>query len=495
MKRKDTVRLDQLLIEAASRSIDISGVACDSRRVKKGDVFVAISGAHQEGSVYATAAAKAGAVAIIGAIPRPHELATDIPYIRVKDPRVTLAHMAAKFYAGQPKTVVAITGTSGKSSVADFTRQIFAGCGHEAACLGTLGVTTSQGIEYGALTTPDAITLHQALQTLQQQGISHLAMEASSHGLDQHRLDGVKLSVGAFLNLGRDHLDYHRTTSAYFAAKMRLFDLVFPGHPAVINLDGDRAYDAIKYARARGLHVITVGRQGETVHLVHSRREGFAQKLLVEVYGRRYDLILPLIGDFQTQNALMAAGIAIAVGENPDHIMPILSHLQGVKGRLEQVANVNGAMVVVDYAHKPEALSAVLDTLRPYTTGRLICVLGCGGDRDAGKRPIMGRIAAQKADLVIITDDNPRTEDAGSIRIDILKGIKGAKRKVREIANREEAIHAAIKELQSGDVLVVAGKGHETGQIIGDITLPFSDHAVVEEAVKHYFPETKDAAA
>jgi UDP-N-acetylmuramoyl-L-alanyl-D-glutamate--2,6-diaminopimelate ligase len=476
------VQLNHLLKEATSNTLEVTGVACDSRTVTSGDAFVAISGAKEEGICYIESAVAAGARAIISNHPRPTSLPDTIVHVQVKDSRIALAHMASHFYTGQPKTTVAITGTSGKSSVAEFVRQIYSACGHNAACLGTLGLTTSAGIQSGALTTPDPVSLHKTLQHLHASGVTHLAMEASSHGLDQHRLDGVRLSAGAFLNLGRDHLDYHPTMEDYFAAKMRLFDLVLPGQPAVINLHADKGLEAAAYARARGLHVITVGKAGETVHLVHARPDGFGQKLLVEAQGHHFDVHLPLIGDFQVQNALMAAGIALATGEDAERVMPALAHLNGVKGRLEQVATYNGASILVDYAHKPEALAAILDTLRPFVTHRLICVMGCGGDRDAGKRPIMGRIAAQKADMVIITDDNPRTEDPESIRIDILKGVKGS-HKPRNIGNREEAIHTAIRELQAGDVLVVAGKGHETGQIIGSTTLPFSDHEVIKAAV------------
>jgi UDP-N-acetylmuramoyl-L-alanyl-D-glutamate--2,6-diaminopimelate ligase len=476
------VQLNHLLKEATSYTHEITGVACDSRAVKAGDAFVAISGAKEEGARYIEAAVKAGASAIVSNHSRPASLPDAIVHVQVKDSRIALAHMASQFYSGQPKTTVAITGTSGKSSVAEFVRQIYAACGHNAACLGTLGLTTSVGIQSGALTTPDPVSLHKTLQHLYASGVTHLAMEASSHGLDQHRLDGVRLSAGAFLNLGRDHLDYHPTMDEYFAAKMRLFDLVQEGRPAVINLDSERGEEATAYARSRGLHVMSVGKEGQSVRLIQASPEKFGQNLKLQAQNQRFDIHLPLMGDFQVQNALMAAAIAMSTGEEAHRVIPALAHLQGVKGRLEHVATVKEASILVDYAHKPEALAAILDTLRPFVTNRLICVIGCGGDRDAGKRPIMGEIASQKADVVIITDDNPRTEDAQSIRSAILKGMKGA-HNVREIGNREEAIHTAVHELQSGDVLVVAGKGHETGQIIGTTTLPFSDHEVIKAAV------------
>ena len=478
------MRLDQILSEAKSIDVEISGIACDSRHVQQGNVFVAISGSNQDGSAYIDAAIAKGAVAIVSDKPYPASLTNAVPYIKVLDARIALSQMSAQFYAGQPQTIVAITGTSGKSSVAEFVRQIFAKCGHQAACVGTLGITTDHGIEYGTLTTPDAVSLHKTLQSLHQQGVTHLAMEASSHGIEQHRLDGVKLAVCAFLNLGRDHLDYHQTMDAYFAAKMKLFDMaaVSKSNAAVVNLDGERGEQAAQYARDHGLNVVTVGKQAHDVTLIHSEQEKFSQKLTIEYQQKRFDVVLPLIGEFQTQNALMAAGIVIATGEPAEKVIPLIATLTGVKGRLEQVAISNGAMIVIDYAHKPEALMAVLDTLRPYTTGQLVCVMGCGGDRDAGKRPIMGEIAANKADIVIVTDDNPRTEDPEKIRAAIISGMKNTKN-VFNIADRRHAIETAITMVKAGDILIIAGKGHETGQIIGQITLPFSDHDVVQKAV------------
>jgi UDP-N-acetylmuramoyl-L-alanyl-D-glutamate--2,6-diaminopimelate ligase len=312
-------------------------------------------------------------------------------------------------------------------------------------------------------------------------------MEASSHGLDQRRLDGVRLTAGGFTNLGRDHLDYHPTVDDYLAAKLRLFDtLLAPGLPAVINADGPYADRAIEAARRRGLKVQTTGRVGETIRLLEARTEGFGQDLTIRapsgLHRQRdetYRVRLPLIGAFQAENALVAAGLAIAPGGHPPAVMAALDTLKGAPGRLEKIGEVDGAIALVDYAHKPDALEHVLDTLRPFTTGRLVCVFGCGGDRDRGKRPIMGRIAVEKADTVIVTDDNPRTEVPAAIRAEILAGAPGA----REIGDRAEAIHAAVRELRPGDVLVVAGKGHETGQIVGDRILPFSDHDVLRAAI------------
>ena len=336
------------------------------------------------------------------------------------------------------------------------------------------------GAVYGSLTTPDPVTLHATLSALAGEGVTHLAMEASSHGLDQFRLDGVSLAAGAFNNLGRDHLDYHPDSEAYLAAKLRLFrDLLRPGQLAVVNADGDRSADAIAAAKERRLRIITTGLAGEGVRLASWSRAGSHQHLEVLYSGRRYDVDLPMIGDYQAQNALVAAGLAIGCGETPDQVFAALAGLSGVKGRLEIVGRCAGAPVVVDYAHKPEALSAALDALRPLATGRLICVFGCGGDRDKGKRPIMGRIAAERADVVIVTDDNPRSESPSCIRAEILGGAPEA----REIGDRAEAIAAAVAMLGPGDVLIVAGKGHETGQIVGDKVLPFSDQEVVLDAI------------
>jgi UDP-N-acetylmuramoyl-L-alanyl-D-glutamate--2,6-diaminopimelate ligase len=386
---------------------------------------------------------------------------------------------AAVVHPRQPATIVAVTGTSGKSSVADFTRQIFQALGHEAASVGTVGIVTSKGSKYGSLTTPDPLSLHASLDKLAGEGVTHLAMEASSHGLDQRRLDGVRLAAGAYLNLGRDHLDYHPTVEDYLDAKLRLWDLLPAGAPVVINRDGAFADKASVAAVAKGHPIIGVGRAGETLTLLEVLREGFSQRLRVRAQGREIEVVLPLVGDFMAGNALVAAGLAVATGEAPEAALNALSGLVGVPGRLERVGSLKGGLAVVDFAHKPDALEAVLATLRPYAAGRLICVFGCGGDRDRGKRPVMGQIAADLADLAIVTDDNPRTEDPAVIRAEIL----AASPKLTEIGDRAKAIRHAVGLLGAGDVLVVAGKGHETGQIIGDRTLPFSDQDVVRAAI------------
>lgn len=464
----------------ADAGLRVSGLVFDSRKVRPGEVFVAVPGARVDGAVFALAAARAGACAIVGEGPRPAELPSGVVYLKVPDARRSLALAAARLHPRQPGTVMAVTGTSGKSSVADFVRQIEQAQGHPSASVGTLGVVTETGALYGSLTTPDPISLHATLDQLAGEGITHLAMEASSHGIDQRRLDGVRLSAVAFTNLGRDHLDYHATPQAYLSAKLRLFDtLAEPGTPAVVNLDGAQSDAFMEAARKRGLRPFTVGRAGQDLRLVDVTTERFAQRLRISAAGREHETSLPMPGLFQVENALVAAGLAIACGSEPESVLASLAGLTGVAGRMERVGEVNGALCLVDYAHKPEALAHVLEALRPFASGRLVCVFGCGGDRDRGKRPIMGAIAADKADVVIVTDDNPRTEQPAAIRAEILAAAPGA----REIGDRAEAIRTAVRELRPGDVLVVAGKGHETGQIVGERTLPFSDHDEIRAAI------------
>ena len=457
----------------------VAGIAFDSRKVAQGEAFVALAGAKADGAQFIADAAARGASAIVSGQPRPVGLAPGIAFAEVSDPRRALSLAAAKVHPRQPATIVAVTGTSGKSSVAEFPRQIFMALGREAASLGTIGIVTAAGADYGSLTTPDPLSLHASLDRLAGEGVSHVAMEASSHGLDQRRLDGVRLTAGAFLNLGRDHLDYHPSVEDYLAAKLRLWELLPAGAPVVINRDEPYAAEAAQAASAGGHPVIGIGRGGDRLKLLSVEREGFSQRLRVGVDGREVEVMLPLVGDFMAGNALVAAGLAIAAGEEPQAAVAALSGLKGVPGRLERVAEHDGGLVVVDYAHKPDALAAVLRTLRPYASGRLICVFGCGGDRDRGKRPLMGKIAAEGADIAIVTDDNPRSEDPAAIRAEILAAAPG----LREIGDRAKAIAAGVAELQPGDLLVVAGKGHETGQIIGDRTLPFSDHETVRQAV------------
>ncbi|MBS0240650.1 MAG: UDP-N-acetylmuramoyl-L-alanyl-D-glutamate--2,6-diaminopimelate ligase [Proteobacteria bacterium] len=458
----------------------ITGLTADSRAVKPGYLFAALAGSRTDGSRFiADAIAKGAAAILIGARATFPAAPPGVAILRSSEPRRSLALMAARFHGAQPQVIVAVTGTNGKTSIAEFTRQIFAHCGRQAASLGTIGIVRPSGADYGGLTTPDPVALAATLSGLAKEGITHLALEASSHGLDQHRLDGVRLTAAAFNNLGRDHLDYHPTMEAYLAAKLRLWQLLQPGQPAVVNADGPAAAEAIAAARDRGLPVLTTGLAGHTLRIADVRTQGFRQHLSIEYGGAIRAVELPLIGTYQAGNALVAAALAMATGEAVDEVFAALPHLKGVKGRLEVVAEAKGGIAVVDYAHKPEALSAALAALRPFAKGKLICIVGCGGDRDRGKRPIMGRIAVEQADVAIITDDNPRSESPAAIRAEMLAGAKGA----REIGDRAEAIRAGVALLGRGDVLLVAGKGHETGQIVGDKTLPFSDHDEILKAV------------
>jgi UDP-N-acetylmuramoyl-L-alanyl-D-glutamate--2,6-diaminopimelate ligase len=478
------VRLGELLpeskIDARHARLDIAGIAADSRKVKAGFLFFAIAGAKADGSHFARSAAAAGAVAV-AAEQRPDGLPATIAFVPVRNARRALALAAAKFFPRQPGTIAAVTGTSGKTSVAAFTRQIWAALGFPAASIGTIGVVSPRGEKYGSLTTPDPVELHRMLDQLAGEGVTHLALEASSHGLDQHRLDGVRIAAGAFTNLSRDHLDYHPTIEAYLAAKLRLFEeLVAPNGTAVIDADDCYAGQVVEAAKKRGLKIMTVGVQGDDIRLVGGAIDGFAQVITIAHGGKTYKVKLPLVGAFQVQNAAVAAGLAIATGADPARVFAALEHLTGAKGRLEFAGSKNGAPIFIDYAHKPDALAKALAALRPYASGKLVVVFGAGGDRDAGKRPIMGRIAAENADRVIVTDDNPRSEQPAAIRAAILAAAPGA----TEIGDRAEAIRAGIAALQAGDVLLIAGKGHETGQIVGDRILKFSDHDAVAAALQ-----------
>src|SRR6516164_1187372 len=374
--------------------------------------------------------------------------------MRVANARRALASIASKFFPRQPATIAAVTGTSGKTSVAAFTRQIWAANGHRAASIGTVGIVSPRGESYGALTTPDPVELHRSLDALVGDGVSHIT---------------------------RDHLDYHHDFASYLSAKLRLFEELLPrGAAAIINVDHECADLVQSAAQARGLAITTVGRKGSGIRLVESVRDGFGQKLQLEHQRKHYRIRLPLVGEFQAENALVAAGLAIATGEDAGAVFAALEHLDGAKGRLERVGENRGAQIFVDYAHKPDALAKALEALRPYVSGRLVVVFGAGGDRDRGKRPLMGAVAAAKADRVIVTDDNPRCEDAAAIRAAIMAAAPGA----AEVGDRREAIRRAIAELQAGDILLIAGKGHETGQIIGDRIMPFSDHEAVATALK-----------
>lgn len=485
MKLRDLIGQDvpgnDAAIEPAAAALEVAGLALDSRVVKPGDLFFALAGSKTDGARFIDAAIAAGAAAVVG----DHAPAAGkVPFITVANPRRALALAAARFFPAQPATIAAVTGTSGKTSVAAFTRQIWERLGHVSASIGTIGLVSPKRTVYGSLTTPDPIALHRQLDEIAREGVTHLAFEASSHGLDQYRLDGVRISAGGFTNLSRDHMDYHPTVAHYLAAKLRLFrELVSPDGAAVISADHDCSAEAIEAARSRGLRVMAVGRKGdgagEGIRLVGAEVEGFSQVLALEHRGKRHSIRLPLVGEFQIENALVSAGLAIGTGSDAANVLASLEHLEGAKGRLERVGERNGAPIFVDYAHKPDALAKALQALRPYAKRKLVVVFGAGGDRDAGKRPIMGEIAADNADGVIVTDDNPRSEKPETIRAAILATAKGA----REIGDRAAAIRTAVEELQEGDALLIAGKGHEIGQIVGGEVLPFSDHEAVAAAL------------
>lgn len=462
------------------RDVEVSGVSSDSRQVTPGILFFAVSGSKADGATYAGDAAKRGAVAVVAA--KGADLSSaGLPVIAVDDPRRALALAAAKFYGSQPETMVAVTGTSGKTSVAAFTRQVWKHAGFAAASIGTTGVVAPGRVEYGQLTTPDPVALHKLLAELATSGVTHASMEASSHGLDQRRLDGVRLAAAGFTNLGRDHMDYHPTVEDYHRAKLRLFDTLLPkGAPAIVFADDPWSEPTIAAARAAGLDALTVGRNGQFLALKRVEHERHRQRAEIECGGTIYEIDLPLAGDFQVSNSLVAAGLAIATGTDVAKALAALEHLEGAPGRLDLVGTTaQGAPIYVDYAHKPDALENVLAAVRPFTTGRVIVVFGCGGDRDRGKRPIMGEIATRLADVTIVTDDNPRSEVPATIRAAIMEAAPGA----IEIADRRQAIHEAVGMLHAGDTLIVAGKGHEEGQTIGAETLHFSDHEEVRNAL------------
>ena len=481
MKLRDLLG-DDAQLDAAAGDVVASGLAVDSRAVKPGDVFFALAGAKLDGARFAAQAVAAGAAAVV-IEEQAQATTTHVPVIRIANARGMLARAAARFYPRQPSTIAAVTGTSGKTSVAAFTRQLWQAQGFASASIGTVGLVTPARAVYGSLTTPDPIALHRMLDEIAAEGVTHLALEASSHGLDQYRLDGVRVAAGAFTNLSRDHMDYHPTMEHYLAAKLRLFgDLVIPDGVAVVAADHAHSAAVIDAAKARKLRLVTVGRAGDEktgIRLVEAAIDGFGQRMTVRHAGRNHTLRLPLVGEFQIENALVAAGLVLGTGGDPKKTFAALERLEGAKGRLELVGERNGAPVFVDYAHKPDALEKALAALRPYAQGRLVVVFGAGGDRDAGKRPLMGAIAAKFADAVIVTDDNPRSEDPATIRGAILAEAAGA----REIGDRSEAIRASIAELNPGDVLLIAGKGHETGQIVGGKVLPFSDHDAVAAAL------------
>jgi len=453
---------------------EFAGITSDSRKVKPGYLFAALTGSKTDGARFVKDAVARGAVAVLGAPAMADEVsALGVRFIADENPRAGLAQLAAAFFGAQPTTVAAVTGTKGKSSIVAFLREIWTALGKPAASLGTVGVVGPNGATPLSHTTPDPVEIHELLARLKAEGVDHLAIEASSHGLDQHRLDGVVISACGFTNITRDHMDYHPTFDHYLQAKLRLFtEVVKEGGVAVINADANHADRFIAAAKTRGLRLITVGRKGETIHLDRREDRGGAQALTLHYQGKIFYIELPQAGEFQASNALVAAGLAIGLGADAGKVFAALEHLKGAPGRMEKVAfAAKGAPIYVDYAHTPDSLEKILEALRPHTANRLHVVFGCGGDRDKGKRPLMGAVAVKLADDVIVTDDNPRTEDAADIRQQILAAAPGA----REIGDRAEAIRAAVADLGVGDVLVIAGKGHETGQYVKGDVLPFSD--------------------
>ena len=454
----------------------VTGFAIDHRKVARGSVFGAFRGAVFNGEDFIGQAVDRGAVAVVA---RPEARIERVPLLADAKPRRLFAELAAKFYAPYPETVVAVTGTNGKTSTVEMTRQIWRMSGHRSASIGTLGVTTSDDQVKTGLTTPDIVTFLHNMAGLKRMGTSHVAYEASSHGLDQHRCEGVPLAAAAFTNFSRDHLDYHETMDAYFEAKMRLFEeLLEPGKPSVIWTDDPKSDEVIERSRARGHEVLTVGREGETIRLAEQSPTPLGQTLMLEHGGKSYRLALPLIGAYQASNVLTAAGLVLATGGAWDSIFSAMQRVAPVRGRLERaVISRAGVPVYIDYAHTPDALEAAIAALRPHVEGRLITVFGAGGDRDQGKRPEMGAVATRMSDIVIVTDDNPRSEDPAAIRSAIMAGAPGA----TEVGGRREAIAEAIRIARDGDIVLVAGKGHETGQIIGDRVLPFDDALVARE--------------
>ncbi len=474
--------LKELLKGAGARGVpalDVEGVNADSRAVGVGEAFFALPGTRVHGDSFAAQAVGRGATAMV--TDRSPDTDPGVPVVMVKDVRAAYARAAARQFAPQPRVTAAVTGTNGKSSIVSFVRQIWAASGIKAASLGTVGIETNDGIRPQELTTSDPLKLHADLAGLKAEGIDHVAMEASSQGLDQRRVDGIRFNAVAFTNLSRDHLDYHRDMAEYRDAKLRLFtDLIADGGAAIVNADDPEHTPFLFAALDKGARLLTVGREGAFFEITEVVNEGYGQRVTGRMVGEPANFRLPLTGAFQVSNAVVALALAVSTGAPADKALKALETLKGAKGRLELVAEHNGAAIFVDYAHKPVALETALESLRPFAKNRLKLVFGCGGDRDKGKRPIMGEIAGRMADDVIVTDDNPRTEDPAAIRAEIMTALDGA----TEIGDRRKAIEAAIAGLAPGDVLLIAGKGHEDYQIVGTTKHHFSDHEVVLETLK-----------
>jgi UDP-N-acetylmuramoyl-L-alanyl-D-glutamate--2,6-diaminopimelate ligase len=474
------MQLSLLAAQPISPDPEIAAITSDSRTAAPGCLFAALSGSKTDGARFLDMATGKGAAAVLASpqalLVRPQGVAA----IADANPRSRLAQMAARFYGHAPRIAAAVTGTNGKTSVTNFLRQIWQACGAEAASLGTVGAMTPKGLRPLQHTTPDPVVLHQTIAAIVREGVTHIALEASSHGLDQNRLDGLRIAAAGFTNLTRDHLDYHRSFEAYRAAKFRLFaEVLPPGGTAVLHAGSPETPALQALARARGQRVLLAG--GADLALVRREPMGHGQALCVRWEGRTYDIDLPLAGAFQAENILVALGLALATGAPADAAFGALGSIQGAPGRLEKVAaHPNGAAIYVDYAHTPDAIETAIAALRPHTAGRLAIVFGCGGDRDPGKRPLMGA-AASLADIVIVTDDNPRSEDPAAIRRAALAGVRGP---ARDIGDRGQAIATAIGALEPGDVLIIAGKGHETGQTVGTVTRHFNDAEQARAAVR-----------
>ncbi|PHS29089.1 MAG: UDP-N-acetylmuramoyl-L-alanyl-D-glutamate--2,6-diaminopimelate ligase [Robiginitomaculum sp.] len=459
-------------------TVEISGLTADSREVQPGFLFAALPGVNMDGHTFIPGAIEKGASAILVPTGTPD---VGVPMVQSENPRHELALMAARFFEGQPRTIVAVTGTNGKSSTVEFLRQIWSFADKKAACLGTLGVTTDDGLSPMHHTTPDPVSLHRAIHKLSEDGIDYLALEASSHGLVQSRLDGVAITHTGFTNLSQDHFDYHDGFESYFVAKARLFsELAKAGSPAAIMVDGPWGRRMADLARDHNLEVMSVGWEGEDVRLQELHPLAKSQTLTLDIHGQLHSVELPLAGEFQALNAVLALALALQSGVPERLALEALKTLHGVRGRMEAVGTTrSGAPVFVDFAHTPDGLDKLLRALRPHTMGDIHLVFGCGGDRDPLKRPKMGEIATRLADHVIVTDDNPRYEEAAKIRAAVMATCDGA----TEIVNRKEAIITAIGALKAGDALVIAGKGHESGQIVGDQCIPFDDAQVARTAL------------
>ncbi len=463
-------------LTGGSEAAQVTGFAIDHRKVAPGTVFGAFPGSRFNGEDFIAQAIADGAIAVVA---RPEAQVEGAVHIAAAEPRAAFAELAAKFFAPYPEIVTAVTGTNGKTSTVELARQLWRMAGHNAASIGTLGVTTAGDQAKTGLTTPDIVTFLSNVAGLEREGVTHLAFEASSHGLSQYRTEGLGVQAAVFTNLSRDHLDYHGDMDSYLAAKLRLFsEVVEPGGKAVVWMDDPASDKVVRTALERGLGVLGVGERGDTLRLISRSPTQYGQLLTIEAEGATHKVNLPLIGAYQAANALTAAGLVLATGGALATVLSNLARVQPVRGRLERaVVTKAGAPVYVDYAHTPDAVEAAIAALRPHARGRIIILIGAGGDRDKGKRPEMGAAATRLADYVVVTDDNPRTEDAAAIRRDVMAGAPGAV----EVADRREAIAAAIAEAGADDIVLLAGKGHEQGQIVGDLVLPFDDVSVARE--------------